>query len=244
MTSTIAPASRSEGLVAIPSGDFDSVLPISPGKNRVHVDAFWMDRLPVTNGQFAAFVHRHSEWQRSSVPALYADRGYLSHWKAATHPGREIESQPVTRVSWFAASAYCSSRGARLPTWYEWEFIAAASETQRDARTDPEWRQRILDWYAAPGGHLKPVGSRAANVYGVRDMHGLIWEWVEDFNGMLVSADNREQGDTNIARFCGTGALSMEQKEQYAILMRIAMLSSLEAHYTTADLGFRCVEDQ
>jgi formylglycine-generating enzyme required for sulfatase activity len=150
----------------------------------------------------------------------------------------------VTQVSWFAASAYCAARGARLPTWYEWEFVAAASETARDARSDPQWRQQILDWYAAPGGRLNPIRSRAANVYGVYDMHGLIWEWVEDFNGMLVSADNREQGDANIARFCGTGAISMEQKEQYAVLMRIAMLSSLQAHYTTANLGFRCAEDK
>jgi formylglycine-generating enzyme required for sulfatase activity len=237
-------AAQFEKRVAIPARDFDSVLPIAPGKNRVHVDAFRIDRAPVTNAEFASFVQAHPEWQRGRVPALYADREYLSSWKDTRDPGAAIETQPATRVSWFAASAYCSARGARLPTWYEWEFVAAASETERDARANSQWRQRILDWYAAPGGRLSSVGSRPANFYGVHDMHGLIWEWVEDFNGMLVSADSREQGDGNIARFCGTGALSMEQKEQYAILMRIAMLSSLQAHYTTANLGFRCAESK
>ena len=60
---------------------------------------------------------------------------------------------------------------------------------------------------------------------------------------MMVSGDNREQGDPDLMKFCGTGALTMEQKENYAVLMRIAMLSSLKAAYTTANLGFRCAKD-
>jgi formylglycine-generating enzyme len=70
-----------------------------------------------------------------------------------------------------------------------------------------------------------------------------VWEWVEDFGAMMVSGDNREQGDPDLMKFCGTGALTMEQKENYAVLMRIAMLSSLKAAYTTANLGFRCARD-
>ncbi len=52
--------------------------------------------------------------------------------------------QPVTQVSWFAASAYCEAQHARLPMWAEWEYVAAADETRRDARGDPVWRERIL----------------------------------------------------------------------------------------------------
>ena len=80
-------------------------------------------------------------------------------------------------------------------------------------------------------------------MYGVRDLHGVVWEWVEDHSGMLVSGDNREQGDPDTMRFCGSGAISMEQKENYTTLMRIAMLSSLRASYTTATMGFRCATD-
>ena len=58
---------------------------------------------------------------------------------------------------------------------------------------------------------------------------------------MMVSADNREQGDPDDKRFCGTGALTMEQKENYAMLMRIATLSSMQANYTSSTMGFRCV---
>ena len=58
---------------------------------------------------------------------------------------------------------------------------------------------------------------------------------------MMVSADNREQGDPDLNRFCGTGALTLEQKENYAMLMRVATLSSMQASYTSSSMGFRCV---
>ena len=71
-------------------------------------------------------------------------------------------------------------------------------------------------------------------------MHGVVWEWVEDLGSMMVVGDNREQGDPDRNRFCGTGALSFEQKDNYAMLMRIAMLSSMKAAYTSSSMGFRC----
>ena len=75
----------------------------------------------------------------------------------------------------------------------------------------------------------------------MRDVHGVVWEWVLDLGSMMVSADNREQGDPDEKRFCGSGALTMEQKENYAMLMRIATLSSMQANYTSGTMGFRCV---
>ena len=60
---------------------------------------------------------------------------------------------------------------------------------------------------------------------------------------MLVSADNRDQGDPDNLKFCGAGALSMDDRENYAVLMRVAMLSALQAEDTTANLGFRCARD-
>ncbi|HEY7640810.1 MAG TPA: hypothetical protein VH814_13880, partial [Steroidobacteraceae bacterium] len=74
-------------------------------------------------------------------------------------------------------------------------------------------------------------------------LHGVVWEWVYDLSSMLVSGDNREQSDPDALRFCGPGALTMEQKENYATLMRIAMLSSMQARYTSATMGFRCAEE-
>lgn len=229
---------------AIPGGSFESVLPPAPGVKKVAVASYRLDRTPVTNAQFARFVREHSEWRRDRVPSLFAEKDYLAHWTSATEPGAAINGQPVVRVSWFAASAYCESRGARLPTWHEWEYAAAASETRADARSDADWQRQILDWYSQSArGSLPNVGSTPANYYGIQDLHGVAWEWVYDLSSMLVSGDNREQSDPNALRFCGPGALTMEQKENYAILMRIAMLSSMQARYTNGTMGFRCATE-
>jgi formylglycine-generating enzyme len=230
-------------MARIHGGEFASVIPVAPGKPQAQVAPFELDVVPVSNIQFANFLRTDPEWRRDRIRKVFADGGYLAHWQSATEPGAAIGVQPVTQVSWYAARAYCEARGTRLPTWYEWEFAAAASATQADGRADPVWRQRILDWYARPNGSLPPAGSLPANFYGVRDLHGAVWEWVDDFNGMLVSSDSREQGDPDVTRFCGSGALTLEQKEQYAVLMRVAMLSSLQAKYTTANVGFRCAKN-
>jgi formylglycine-generating enzyme required for sulfatase activity len=152
-----------------------------------------------------------------------------------------LPEQPVTWVSWFAAEAYCRAQNARLPTWNEWEYVAAADAVRRDARSDPAWRETILDWYSRPSTQPLPaVGADPANAYGLRDLHGLVWEWVEDYSALLVSADNREQGAADSLKYCGAAALSMSDRDNYAVLMRVAMLSSLEGAGATANLGFRC----
>jgi sulfatase modifying factor 1 len=234
-----ADGSTSSALVR--GGKFESVLPPAQGVKQVDVASFRLDRVPVSNAEFARFVQAHPEWQRDKVAALFADTEYLSHWSSPVEPGAGISNQPVVRVSWFAASAYCESRGARLPTWYEWEYAAAASATAPDARRDPAWQQIVLSWYSRPvSATLPDVGRSPANYYGVRDLHGVIWEWVEDYAGMLVAGDNRQQSDPDALRFCGPGALTMEQKENCPTLMRIALLSSMQARYTGPAMGFRC----
>ncbi|MCX7032592.1 MAG: SUMF1/EgtB/PvdO family nonheme iron enzyme, partial [Arenimonas sp.] len=175
----------------------------------------------------------------------FAEPRYLEKWRGPLDPGPQaMPAQPVVQVSWFAAQAYCEARGARLPTWSEWEYAAAADATRADARSDPAWRERILAWYSVPSGSALPeVGRSPADVHGVQDLHGLVWEWVEDHSAMLVSGDNRNQGDPDQMRFCGAGALSMDDRENYAVLMRVAMLSALEGRDTTLNLGFRCARD-
>jgi formylglycine-generating enzyme required for sulfatase activity len=86
------------------------------------------------------------------------------------------------------------------------------------------------------------VGGEA-NVYGVRDLHGLIWEWVDDFNALLVNADSRSAADPDRLKFCGAGAIDLQDRDNYAVLMRIALLSSLNAADSTGSLGFRCAQE-
>ena len=228
----------------LPGGEFATVLPPAADVKTTAVAPFRMDRALISNADFARFVKATPKWRRDNVARLFADTGYLEHWQDATTPGAAVAAQPVTRVSWFAASAYCEAQGKRLPRWHEWEYAAAASEKLADARGDAAWRQTILDWYARSArGPLPAAGSTPPNYYGIRDLHGVAWEWVEDTGGMLVSDDGREQGDGS-GRFCGAGAASFEQKENYAMLMRIAMLSSMKAAYTSSSMSFRCVTEE
>ena len=228
---------------AIPGGAFKSALetPGAPdGKPRIA--SFALMRRPVTNAEVLAFVQKHPQWRRDRVAGVFAESRYLSHWAGPDTLGANaLPDRPVVWVSWFAANAYCESLDARLPGWNEWEYAAAADETRRDARADPAWRERILGWYSRPSNAALPrVGLQAPNAWGVQDLHGLVWEWAGDASSLLVDGDNRNQGDPDKGKFCGAGALSMSDRENYAVLMWVAMLSSLEARDATANMGFRC----
>jgi formylglycine-generating enzyme required for sulfatase activity len=230
--------------VPIAGGRFESVLPqgaVPTASEPVEVAPFALRETPVTVAEFAAFLQTHPEWRRDRVPALFADRRYLADWGTALSP-RAPAGSPVVDVSWHAARAYCASEGARLPTWIEWELAAAADETRHDARGDPAWRARILAWYERPTPDPLPSVGGAPNAWGVRDAHGLVWEWVDDFNALFIAGDSRTQGDPDLLKFCGAGAISVVDRDSYAVLMRIALLSSLNASDTTPNLGFRCAK--
>ena len=124
--------------------------------------------------------------------------------------------------------------------------MAAASATQRDASRDPVFVQQLLKWYGKPSGgpgQLSDVGKGQPNIWGVYDMHGLVWEWNADFNSVFVIGDNRREGEELKSLFCGAGAESATDKANYAAFMRYALRNSLKGHYTTANLGFRCAYD-
>ena len=226
--------------VPIMGGAIMSVLASDADRNATPVEPFAMRSTPVTRAEFAGFLQSHPQWQPASVARVFADSTYLQDWSAQSYDPTLAQS-PVTHVSWFAAQAFCEAEGGRLPSWLEWEYAAAADATRTDARNDPQWLARILGWYARPASAAPPAVGGAPNVYGVRDLHGLVWEWVDDFNALLVNPDSRSQEDADKLKFCGAGAINLKDRENYAVLMRIALLSSLDATASTGSLGFRCV---
>jgi formylglycine-generating enzyme len=231
-------------VVKIGSGRFTPLYRPAPDVTDVAVPAFWLMTRPVTNADFLAFVAEHPEYRRSAIARVFADQRYLTHWSQDTQLGMSARAaQPVTNVSWFAASAFCEARGMRLPREAEWELAALASPRTQDASRDPAFRKALLDWYSTPRAELADVQRAGANVYGVFDLHGLIWEWVEDFNNAVVVADSRGDGDSTRDKFCGAGAVLAQDTLDYAAFMRVAMRSALEGAYTGALLGFRCAAD-
>lgn len=227
--------------IDIPGGAYQSVLPTADTPLDVAIKSMSMRVEPVTNAEFLAFVQTHPQWRRGKVAEVFAESRYLDQWPGTESISDAQTRQPVVKVSWFAAQAFCESENARLPSWHEWEYVAAADATRQDARDGPAWRNRILGWYSkTSSGDPEQIGGEP-NAYGVRDLHGLVWEWVDDFNALFISSDSRNQGDPDLLKFCGAGALTMQDRDNYAVLMRIAMLSSLKGADVTGNLGFRCV---
>ncbi len=142
-------------------------------RREVKLPAFWIDRYPVTNAQYLAFVRaaehpRPSWWGRwgGVFPAEYADH-------------------PVVGVSGRDAAAYAAWSGKRLPCAEEWERAIGHPEYAVFAWGD-DWPG---PWKARPPSRVfwelpetRPVGSgeRGRSSMGVEDFTGQTLEWVSD----------------------------------------------------------------
>jgi formylglycine-generating enzyme required for sulfatase activity len=233
---------QSEGMVFIQGSRY---LPLyGRDSTVVEVKDFEMDAYPVTNGQFLDFVKKNPKWQKSKALNLFTDKGYLANWKNDLElKDSEKPNSPVTYVSWFAAKAYCECEGKRLPTVDEWEYVAMSDETIRDARKIPSYNEQILAWYEAPRTNENLIGQTPKNVWGVYDLHGLVWEWTLDFNSVLITGESRKDVDKDNNLFCGSAAINATDLMNYAAFMRYAIRGSLKAKYSMKNLGFRCVKD-
>ena len=233
------------GMVLIPAGTYEPQLRSKDEPEQVAVPAFWLDARPITNAEFLEFVRTHPQWRRSRVSPLFADRAYLADWAGDLDLGDRVPpAAPVVRVSWFAARAFAKARGKRLPTTAEWERSAATGYSQPIGATEPGFSAAILNWLARPTPDPLPnVGQGRANLFGAHDLHGLVWEWVDDFNTAMTTGESR--ADTGLERnlFCGAGAAGARNLNDYPAFMRAGLRSSIRANYAVPNLGFRCARD-
>jgi formylglycine-generating enzyme required for sulfatase activity len=230
----------------IPAGVYRQLFRGPSEAKQIPVESFRLDLFPVTNGDFLEFVRANPQWRRSQVKRLFADEAYLKHWAGDLDPGPDLESakRPVVFVSWFAAKAFCSWAGGRLPTTAEWEYAAGAGFATSDGSKEAEFVRAVSAWYSKPAPATLPaVGRGRANLFGIHDLHGLVWEWTSDFNSALVTGDAR--GDSGIERqfFCGAGSLDASDRANFPAFLRFGFRSSLKAAYTVHNLGFRCARD-
>lgn len=237
---------RSGGaMVTLPAGTYQPVTRAEKDPAVIEVPAFRLDVLPVTNAEFLAFVTAHPQWRRSRVSPLFADETYLRHWAGDLELGPTAPPDaPVVHVSWFAARAYARARDCRLPSLAEWELAGAAGYTTPVGRNEPAFMQDLYAWLSAPTPEMTAsVDSARASFHGVRGLHGLVWEWVDDFDTAMVTGESRVDAARDQNLFCGGAAAGSTDPSDYAAFMRQALRSSLKARQTTVSLGFRCAAD-
>ncbi len=171
---TLNTTSHASGeMVLIPAGAFLMGIsrdhPDDEGpQQEVYLGAYWIDRYEVTNAGYRQCVATGA----CSEPA---DLRYYDDPRYATHP--------VVFVTWYNARDYCRWSGQRLPTEAAWEKAARGG----DGRSYPWGNERIGDRLNADNrlGGTTPVGNypSGASPYGVLDMAGNVWEWVDDWYG-------------------------------------------------------------
>jgi formylglycine-generating enzyme required for sulfatase activity len=112
-------------------------------------------------------------------------------WKAVMgdSPSRfKGDELPVEQVSWNDALEFIKKLNQteetdeyRLPSEAEWEYACRAGVTNRYCFGDEESKLGDYAWYNDnSGGETQPIGQRKPNFWGLHDMHGNIWEWVQD----------------------------------------------------------------
>ncbi|HXK20367.1 MAG TPA: formylglycine-generating enzyme family protein [Polyangiaceae bacterium] len=188
------------------------------------VKAFRLARAPVTRQDFLSFLKCHPEWRRSHASAGLSEAAYLSDFESDLAPGPAPLEAPITFVSWFAARAFCASKGLRLPSTVEWERALGGYGDRSDA----------VDSTAA-ASFAFAMGRPAVDLSLSRLEARAVWEWTSDFNSAP------EAGAAS--QFCGDGVRSNAPND-YAAFLRYSFRSSLKAGYALKNLGFRCARDE
>jgi len=222
-------------MALIPAGRFEMgdhldgmsrALPV----HTVSLDVFYMDVHQVTVGQFKQFVTQSGyNYNRWNEVAQYS-------------PG---DDYPMVYVNWNDATSYAAWVGKRLPTEAEWEYAARGGlEGQRYP-----WGNEITHDNANYGGtggidhwdRCSPVGSFAANGYGLYDMVGNAWEWCQDWydeNYYSSSPVNNPPGPDSSPQ--GWRVLRGGNWDNHGKYLRLAYRYANPNHRSYYS-GFRCV---
>jgi formylglycine-generating enzyme required for sulfatase activity len=204
---------------------------------------FAVGRFEVTFAQWDACVAAGGCVEPEVGPYSPEDRGW----------GRD--NRPVINVSWQDAKRYVrflngrvGGKAYRLLTEAEWEYAARAGTTTAfstgptiaptQAQYEHNQAHAGSPVLAAPPLRTAPVGSFPPNAFKLHDMHGNVWEWVEDCYVADKSAIARE-GAANTTQGCFFRVFRGGSWGNYPYLLRSALRSRYSPTNRYSDLGFR-----
>jgi formylglycine-generating enzyme required for sulfatase activity len=185
--------------------------------HEVTLEAFAIGRNPVTVGEFRRFVEAtdyKTEAEQEGGAYVYDgidwEQKSDANWRNPFFP--QDEDQPVVCINWSDAVVYCEwlceQTGERysLPTEAQWEYACRAESETAYCFGDDEKRLEEYAWYASNSKRrTHPVGQKKPNQWGLHDMHGNVWEWVEDWFGDYSkerqhNPSGPEQGSSRVIR--------------------------------------------
>ena len=243
------------GMIAIPGAEFDFAVhgvviegfatagvdvqypwedaPRRSHRHRLRIGGFAIDRLPVTNADFRAFLNASGYAPRDA-------QNFLAHWIGGAPP-TGWDDRPVTWVGIEDARAYAAWAGKRLPREWEWQYAAQGCDGRRypwgdewnaDAVPEPSLARRMPD-PAIVGTH--PAG---ASPFGVEDLVGTIWQWTDEYRDDHVRAAVLRGGSSyqpQTSHWYFPQAYALGEHGKYLLMA--------PAKDRSAGIGFRCAAD-
>ena len=245
--------------VWIPSGTF--VMGCSPGDNSCSAGerpahqvtitkGFWLGQTEVTVAAYKRFAAATGR-QLPGEPEL---RG------KPLNLGWGDNAMPIVNVTWYEAQAYCGWAGGRLPTEAEWEYAARAASSQPhnadlndvawyadnsgsqrldSVKLGNEGRADFLQHLVDNGNVMHHVGQKRANGFGLHDMLGNVWEWVNDWYDQTYYEKSSAQDPTGPSRQQGR-VLRGGSWNDFPWSVRVSARSGTFPDYSNNNLGIRC----
>tara|TARA_B100000315_G_scaffold88268_1_gene81044 strand:+ start:759 stop:1478 length:720 start_codon:yes stop_codon:yes gene_type:complete len=201
----------------IPAGEFimgtDEGTEIERPVHKVFLKEYEISRFEVTNLEFEKFQPHHI---RSASSAC--------------------DQCPVTMITWLEASSYCNFQRGRLPTEAEWERAGRGPEGAPYSfgfypdRTKGNFGNEFQ-------AGVKAVDSFSPNGFGLYNMSGNVWEWVDDwfaFYNKAVAENKNRRGNSNEKLLRGGSWYNS------AYYVNVGMRFKLRPDVKLNSIGFRC----